>query len=184
MLSPFRRRKITHFFTLFDTNGDGFIEQSDLRRWVEEIARAGGAGLGTPEYEQLHALFAFTWAALEKDGSSGREDVVGPQAWLDLCEAILSTEEGYTMVMDAIGMRTFDVLDSNGDGELMLAEWQAFYRAIGIDESLASDTFPLLDADDDGRISRREAMDRLREFFLSDDPDEQGNWFFGPLDAA
>jgi Ca2+-binding EF-hand superfamily protein len=184
MLSPFRRQKITHFFTLFDADGDGYIEQRDLRRWADEIARVGGAGRGTPEYEELHALWAFTWAALEKDGSSGRDDVVGPTQWLELCEAILSTEEGYTMVMNAIGARSFDVIDADGDGELRLEEWRAFYRAIGVDEAAATGTFVRFDADRDGRITRSETMSRLWEFFCSDDEAAPGNWFFGPLEAG
>ena len=181
MLSPFRRRKITHFFALFDADGDGYIEQADLRRWADEIARVGGAGPGTPAYEELHALWAFTWAALEKDTSSGRDDVVSPTQWLELCEAILSSEEGYTMVMNAIGARTFDVIDADGDGELGVEEWRAFYRAIGVDEAEATGTFGRFDGDRDGRITRSETMARLREFFCSDDVAAPGNSFFGPL---
>ncbi len=60
-----------------------------------------------------------------------------------------------------------------------LLQSEQSYAAImnGIGET----TFPRLDSDGDGYVSRDETMANLREFFYSDDPDAAGNLFFGPL---
>jgi len=181
MLTDLQRRKLEHFFGVFDADRDGYLEWPDMERWAQNMARVRGAAPGSPEYDDLHAMWKFTWDALEKVADRNRDGLVSPKEWLDLADQLLSTDEGYNTVMNAIGLRTFDVLDTDEDAQLTLDDWRSFYKAIEIDDGTADQVFPYLDRDGDGRISRDETMDRLREFFCSDDSDAPGNWFFGPL---
>ena len=181
MLTDFQHRKIRHFFSVLDADHDGHLERSDLERWAANVASVRGAKPGSPDYDHLHELWMFTWDALDKVADENHDELVSLDEWLRVTDRLLDTEEGYRSVMDAIGLKTFDVLDTDGDGHLSHEDWTNFYRALELDEAAADRVFPLFDSNGDGQISRDETMVRLREFFCSDDADAPGNDFFGPL---
>lgn len=181
MLSDLQHRKIRHFFSVLDANDDGHLEWADLERWAANVARVRGAEAGSPEYDHLHQLWRFTWEALDKVADENHDELVTLDEWTRVTDQLLDSEEGYRSVMDAIGLKTFDVLDTDSDGHLSHEDWIDFYRALELDESAAEHVFPLFDSNGDGQISRDETMVRLREFFCSSDPDSPGNAFFGPL---
>ena len=181
MLTDLQKKKLIHFFGVFDTDQDGYIKDSDMKDVVRNLADHRDAGPGHPDHDDLHDLWMFTWDRLDKISHEHHGEVVGQEEWLALADHLLSSAEGYDTVMNAIGMRTFDVLDIDGDGHLTRDEWRVFYNAHTIDANAADHVFERFDADGDGFLSRDETMDKLREFFCSNDPDAAGNWFFGPL---
>ena len=124
------------------------------------------------------------WDQLEKRSDVNRDEVVSPDEWCDLADQLLSSADGYASVMNAIGLRTFDQVDTEGDGQITPDDWAAFFAAHQMDRAAADEVFERFDTDHDGRLSRRETMDRLQEFFNSDDPKATGNWFFGRLPEA
>jgi len=181
MLSALQRQKLEHFFGVFDTDHDGYLERSDFESLVQNLAAVRGASPGSPDYDDLHSLWMMVWDQLEKESDVNRDDIVSPDEWCNLADQILSSGDGYATVMNAIGLRTFDQIDGDGDGEITPDEWAAFYAAHEIDRAAADEVFEQFDTDHDGRLSREETMDRLHEFFNSDDPSAPGNSFFGRL---
>ncbi len=178
MLNDLQERKLRHFFDVFDSDHDGFLEESDFETYVQNLTDACDNRKGS---EELHGQWMFVWTTLQAMADVDRDNVVSPKEWLSLADQLLQSDDSYAAVVNAIGTTTFDLLDADGDGRINSHEWRAFFRAHQIDEGLTDTVFPRLDTDSDGFISREETMGNLREFFYSADPEAAGNWFFGPL---
>jgi hypothetical protein len=74
----------------------------------------------------------------------------------------------------------FEAFDSNRDEQLSAADFRNFFDAYGISEQGASDeAYAKLDAVGKGGISKAQALERVKEFYFSDDANAAGNWLFG-----
>lgn len=181
MITEFQKKKMKHFFDIFDMDKDGFIEQADLERVVQKLAVVQSLEAGSPIYDNLYAKWMFIWNTLQKVSDTNRDNLVNPDEWIALIEMTLTSDEAYQQIMSSIGSSTFDALDTNNDGIIGVTEWISFFKAHEIDESVAKDVFARLDLNGDGNISKDEGLGLLHQFFYSNDPETPGNLFFGPL---
>lgn len=181
MITEFQKKKMQHFFKVFDTDKDGFLEQADLERVVQKMAAVQGLEAGSPTYDNLHAKWMFIWNTLQKVSDANRDNLVSPEEWIGLIEMTLASEEAYQQIMHSIGGITFDAVDTDNDGVIGPAEWTAFFKAHDIDKAVAEETFTRLDLNSDGHISKDEGLELLRQFFYDNDPETPGNLFFGPF---
>jgi Ca2+-binding EF-hand superfamily protein len=183
MLTDWQRAKAQHFFAVFDTDHDGYLEAADLERVVAKLGRLRTDQAGARHTEQLRKRWRFVWNRMAKVADSNRDGLVTPDEFLRAYERSLGNRVAYSYTMSAIGRMNFDILDANGDGRISLPEYEAFYRAHDLDASQAAAIFARLDTDHDGSITRREGLRHLRDFFKSDDRTRPGNWFFGSFEA-
>jgi Ca2+-binding EF-hand superfamily protein len=172
MLSQLQQEKVCRAFSVFDRDGDGYLEERDLLSLASDLARENGARSDDAMYQRLQQVWEATWNSLAKVSDGTREGLVSPAEWLKLADSNLAASESFP-----VGEATFDSLDADGDGVISADDWAAFYRALGIEQ--AGEVFARFDADGDGKLSRAETLERLREFFASSDADVAGNWFFG-----
>jgi hypothetical protein len=70
--------------------------------------------------------------------------------------------------------------DRDHDGRLSIVEYVALNGCYGISEEAAHEAFRHLDPAGTGLLNTEEVTKRVREFFLSDDPEAPGNWIIGP----
>ncbi len=181
MITEFQKKKMQHFFNVFDTDKDGFLEQADLERVIQKLAAVQNLEAGSPTYDNLHAKWMFVWNTLQKVSDANRDNLVSPEEWITLVDMTLTSEEAYQQIMYSIGSSTFDAVDTNNDGIIGVAEWTAFFKAHDIDEAVAEETFARLDLNSDGHISKDEGLELLHQFFYNNDPETPGNLFFGPF---
>jgi juvenile hormone diol kinase len=75
---------------------------------------------------------------------------------------------------------TFDMIDTNGDGHITAGEYADWCYAMSMNFD-ARRNFQRLDVSKTGRMSRAETVERLKEYFLTNDPEAPGNYLYGPL---
>lgn len=71
------------------------------------------------------------------------------------------------------------MFDTNDNGFITIDEYKIVVSSYNVTEEVATKTFPKLDSNGDGRISKEEFVELIKQFHMSDDPDAPGNLFFG-----
>ena len=178
MLTPLQQRKITRLFNVYDLDGSGYIEEYDYMRIAENFARLRGFTQGTEGYKKLQSKFGFVWEYIQKFGDSSRDNAVSLNEFLEYADSLL--EGNYAAIEGSTGSFLFELIDTDGDGEINLAEFKVFYEGYNIDDAAADEIFGKLDLNSDSVISAEEFAQLGYDFHYSDDPDCAANWFFGP----
>ncbi|MAS34969.1 MAG: hypothetical protein CL610_13250 [Anaerolineaceae bacterium] len=178
MLTELQRRKMTRLFNVFDANHNGFIEEQDYLRIAQNFARLRGLSPGSTGYQKLQAKFSFVWEYIQKFGDPDHDEFVSLPEFLVYAESVL--EGQYAAVEGSTGSFLFELIDTDGDGQITQDEFRLFYQAYGIDVALVEDIFARLDLNADSVISADEFAQLGYDFHYSDDPDCPANWFFGP----
>ena len=179
MLTDLQRRKMSRLFKVYDADGNGFIEESDLLRIAHNFAEQRGLAPGSEGYNQLRAKFLFVWEYLQKFGDPNRDYAVSLSEFLSYAQEVL--EENYASIIGSTGSFLFELIDADGDGSITQDEFRLFFRAYGIEEGLVKDIFEKLDLNADSTISAEEFAKLGYDFHYSDDPLNPANWFFGPF---
>jgi len=73
----------------------------------------------------------------------------------------------------------FDLMDTDGDNQIGLAEYAEYLAAHRFDEAWAANAFKQLDTDGDGIITRDQYNQISADFFFGDDEHAPGNWLWG-----
>jgi len=181
MLSDLRRRKFANYFSILDRSGNGLLGESDLARIVEGVTAVRGLEPGTEEYAALEAAIMATWTHLMEYADQNRDNGVSLDEWLATLEATAADEEKYATYVTPFAGGVIALLDLDDDGVVGLSEYEKFFEIFGISHEGAEEAFSHLDVKGDGRVTFDEALERVREFHQSDDPDAPGNWLFGPF---
>lgn len=172
-------RNIGAIFAILDTDADNFITSDDLT--------ANGARI----CEQLHitgsladALLdghAAWWEQLRADCDA---DGDGRISRAEFNQAMVSgggdPQAYFTQQVAKLASLAADAMDTDGDGFIEPAEYQAFFLSSpNMDPQLVQAAFARLDADGDGRISREEFQVGIAHLFLSSDQDHPGTSMLG-----
>jgi Ca2+-binding EF-hand superfamily protein len=181
MLSDLRRRKFTNYFSILDRSGNGKLGEADLARIVEGVTAVRGVELGSEEYAAMEAAIMATWTHLMEHADQTRDGSISLDEWLATLEDTAADEEKYATYVTPFAGGVIALLDLDGDGIVGLGEYQKFFQIFGISQAGAEEAFYHLDVRGDGRVTIDEALERVREFHCSDDPDAPGNWLFGPF---
>ena len=178
MLTQLQQRKMTRLFSVYDTDQNGYIEQQDYLQIAENFARLRDLRPGSEDYQKLQSKFGFVWEYIQKFGDSSRDNAVSLTEFLDYADSLL--QGNYAAVEGSTGSFLFELIDTDGDGEITLDEFRVFYTAYRIQGALAREIFDKLDLNSDSVISAEEFAQLGYDFHYSDDPDCPANWFFGP----
>ncbi|MGW7575878.1 EF-hand domain-containing protein [Streptomyces sp. NPDC054765] len=151
MITDALRAEYEHRFSLYDTDGDGYLTAQDFT----ERARLLTAAVGEPEesakaqalcagmrntFEELAAL-----ADLDEAGRLDREQFVA--AFTRAGESgVLGRVVGPSVAA------TIALADADGDGVVSLADFATVHRAAGYSAAQAEAAFAALDQDGDGRV--------------------------------
>ena len=181
MLSDLRRRKFTNYFSILDRSGNGSLGQADLDRIVKGVTAVRGLEPGSDEYAAMEAAIMATWTHLMEHADQDGDDGVSLDDWLATLEATAADEEKYATYVTPFASGVIALLDLDDDGIVGLAEYRKFFEIFGVSAESAEESFAHLDVRGDGRVTVDEALERVREFHTSDDPDTPGNWLFGPF---
>ncbi|NEB74130.1 calcium-binding protein, partial [Streptomyces sp. SID14478] len=172
-----RPARVGRFFDdVLDQTGDGFATREDLYA----MARAVCWPLDLTDDAEQRVYDAFdTWwtrlSALDEDGDgrvSRAEFVAGTRPADDADSPYV--RDGLLPAMAAV----FDVADRDRSGHLDMSEYRTVFGP-KLHPADLSRGFQELDADGDGRITKDEFLDALREFFAVRADVEAGARLFG-----
>lgn len=175
MGSAFQERKLRGMFAAFDGDGDGYLREEDFRGLVGRWSLLPGVGPGTELRGRVEALLMGWWAALVEVGDANGDGAV------DMGELLLLVDRLPAMVADvtATADTVFDAVDANGDGRISPEEHRRLVETWNGQPVDMTGVFEVLDLNGDGYLSREEFAVLWRQFWISDDPAEPGNWLCG-----
>lgn len=180
MATELQKKKWPNMFKMFDVNGDGRIEQSDFDQFASRMTAMRGIAAGSAEHVELQERFAEFGRALKQ--------VTGAEAlclddWLAFWTSVANSSELYQIVRPTSEF-IFGLLDRDGDGQVSLDEYRKLCGVMRLGERYADKIFAKLDLNQDGNISMDELMKLSDQYFIGDDPDAPGNFFFGPIEHS
>ncbi|WP_328465936.1 EF-hand domain-containing protein [Streptomyces sp. NBC_00448] len=175
MASAFQERKLRGMFAAFDTDGDGFLREEDFRALVARWSRLPEAGPGTELRARVETLLMGWWAALLEAGDANGDGSVDLGELLQLVDRLPSMVAEVTATADTV----FDAVDANGDGRISPAEHRSLVETWNGRPMDMTGVFERLDLNGDGHLGREEFELLWRQFWISDDPAEPGNWLCG-----
>lgn len=179
MASVFQERKFQGMFDALDTDGDGYLREEDFRELVARWSRLPGVGPGTELRARVETLLMGWWAALLEAGDADGDGAV------DLGEVIRLVDRLPGMIADvtATAGTIFDAVDADADGRISPEEHRRLVETWNGGSVDMDGVFELLDRNGDGHLSREEFALLWRQFWISEDPAEPGNWLCGRFAA-
>lgn len=150
MLTAFQKRKLEKKFHVFDADGNGFLEKDDFDIIIANLAKLRGYPPGSGEYQQIQKMYGEFWDHLARFADANKDHKVTMEEWLEYHDAAFEMEA---------------VMHTHGEGESM--------------RPLAALVFQTIDADGDGKITRKEYHDFFRAFRI---PESDADVSFDHLD--
>ena len=179
MLSELQKKKLTHFFQVFDTDKNGTLEKSDFDRIVSNLAEAYNLTQDSETYQYFSSTYSKRWEDLAKEADTNADNKVSLEEWLSYQDK-LTNDSNSNFLWVKIASSFFDIQDKDKDGAISLEEYKVLYRVHRIgDDSLAAEIFAKLDFDGDGKIMKSDYLNLSADFYWSNNPQSPGNLFFG-----
>ena len=180
MLTDFQKKKLGRLFAVLDADHNNQLERRDYTEVVSNLVRIHGWSRGSKEYSTAEALYLGIWDKLKALADANGDGKVSLEEFLEFHAQMLSTPEMYQQITVGTVDLLFEAFDRDRDGHLMRDDFRDFFDAYRIqDHAAADEAFAKLDTSGDGNISKEEAMQRVQEYYFSNDPAAGGNWLFG-----
>jgi len=199
MLSLIMQKKLARHFWFQDFNKDGYVEIADWEQCARNLAGIQGWTPESAGYKEILSKHIGIWENNWQPADTDGDGKVSLDEYLELTDNIRSgnyppSESGTVensvlmekpnyldSLLDLFGA-IFDIIDRDKDGKIKLEDYSMYFKAWGVDESLAERAFASIDLNGDGVLSRMSFVQFGSNFFISDDENEFGNLLFGPLD--
>lgn len=184
MLTDFQKRKLRHYFKLWDYERRGSIDLNDFMQLNYRILHIQGYTPDSPEYQAMCQYSKQLWEDLilpfADPNNGGR---VTADEYLQFCDHMLPQVEARAASgePDPYGAAFFQMMDTDGDGKAAYQDWAKFILAWGI-KGHVIEHFQRMDTDGDGYITLADLMQLYHQFLFSDDPNDPGNYLFGSID--
>ena len=170
--NEFWKKKMWAAMKVRDTDGDGFITSSDFKLVVQ---RYKDMGASEEHLGKLQKGFAEMYKA---SGIADDSTVLTyDQFATNFAKAIESGLE-FTKVYTT----QFEIIDSDGNGEISFKEWVDYYKALGIDTAQAKASFNAMDTNGDSIVSKEEFVAFNEEFYFTVENKLKSSILYGPLD--
>lgn len=179
MLSDVMKKKLTTHFRLMDLDGDGYVELEDWEQGARNLAQIREWAPESDEYKALLAKHENIWNSFWKPADTDEDGKVTLTEYLALADH-QRTQDFFTqdVVLSLFGA-IFDTIDRDDDGKITTADYQRYFAAWGLEANRAKVAFSEMDINNDGLIARYMFIQLGLNFYLSDDPEDKGNWLFG-----
>jgi len=180
MLTDFQKQKLNRLFKVLDSDHNGTLERNDYTTVVSNLAKIHGWKSGSPEYSAVETLYLTIWGNLKALADANNDGQVSLEEFLAFHDQMLSTPDMYDQITVGTVDLLFEAFDRNRDGQFSQQDFRDFFAGYGIrDQALADEAFKKLDASGKGMIPKDQALERVKEFYFSNDPAAAGNWLFG-----
>ena len=180
MLTDLQKKKLGRLFAVLDSDHNNQLERDDYTAVVFSLARIHGWKAGSSEYSAVETLYLTIWGNLKALADVNNDGQVSLDEFLEFHTQMLSDPDMYEQITVGTVDLLFEAFDRNHDGYLSREDFGDFFDAYGIrDQGAADEAFKKVDVAGKGRISKQEALERVKEFYFSNDENAAGNWLFG-----
>jgi Ca2+-binding EF-hand superfamily protein len=171
-------RRYDKVLRLFDTNGNGYVEEADMKRLQGQFLAIFGESPTSGRGVEIAKLWDDYWQALLAIVNAS--DQISLQQWREAYDRVASDEASYNRVFTPLATAVFRLVDTDGDDKVGPAEWRSFQEGLGNGDA-AETSFQHMDTDHDGYLTVEELLGALREYLTSPDPEARGGWFLGDV---
>jgi len=172
----FWKRKIRAHVRRLDTNHDGFLTRKDFvdmsDRYVQLNRQSAEKG------KQMRVAFLTYWDEILSE--LAKKQPISAEVYIEAALMKLDKSQIKEKVF-AIESLLFDLMDVDDSGFISPAEFEFWFKAVGVDPTLAADTLKAIDINDDNKLSREEYLAAVEEFFIGEDEQSPFRFFWGPL---
>ena len=180
MLTELQINKLKRFFHILDYDRNGVIEREDFTGIAENLCILWRIKEGEEQYTRIMGKFEEGWKNfnLFVNNNEGKANL---NHWLSFADQVIvnGDEDIFNEYMEDFVGEIFDNFDTDKDEYLDIDEFIDFFVSYRIEVRFAAKSFRKLDMNKDDLISRSELIKSVKEYFRSDNPEDQGNWLFG-----
>lgn len=180
MLTVLQQRKITRYFNVVDKGSKGFITEEDIYLLSLRMAQKRGIEEDSEDWKPINKNADQIWNDSINHSISGDPDKVYLVDWLVKHHEILSQPESRKIYLENIANDVFALFHSN-DSIMYLEHYIEMISCFGVETEIAEWAFNILDRKNNGWLDLNDYLQIIEEFFLSDEKDTPGNYFFGPF---
>ena len=155
-------QKMRQHFTVLDRNKNGFLSQEDWTSWVDNLSKI--IKMGAKEEARLrevHVKFA------AKLGATGPGVQVSVDQFVAAVADFSSKREENSAFLTEVNQAWFDVVDTNDDGTISLAEYTKILQACNMSAEVAEMIFKAVDKNNNGKAEFKELAAMGEKFWFS-----------------
>lgn len=180
MLSKLQKRKLTKFFSMYDTNCNGYLAKKDFESFCKRLAGLRDWSLRSPWYVGLSTQLDRDWKALKDSADKDQDSKISLDEWLDYYDCLLNDPQKYEERVKSLMEMVFGAFDQNKAGTINLHEWAGLLSVYNVSPIYAPLAFERLQIDPSQVIDKDHMLTFIRDFFYSDDQNTPANGMFGP----
>ena len=178
-------KKMEWWFRALDLDASGAIDAEDFYLFRRRLRDVCGRDLSDPRLQQLLGLQQLWWDKVVEDADMVSDGSISEPEWHAWGEAAVSSirrnaDGAGAQLVEEWATILFELMDENGDQIVCETEYRTFMKAFstsGADIDLAWSHF---DSNRSGRVTRSQFLERLRDFWMTDDPTAAATFFFPP----
>ncbi|GAA5073621.1 EF-hand domain-containing protein [Nocardia iowensis] len=172
--------KIDLTFLHLDIDRNGLIERQDMLGLGSRLLLKFSEPTSTAKGQALLEAFDRFWDALAEHCDTDRDHQITPDEYRAGMIAAFVDGGKFDDIFRPAARALAIVADTDGDGRIDQAEFQAMEAVLGISAEDSRMAFDKLDTDSDGALSVQEYLDAVRDYYTNPDPEAPGNWLYGP----
>jgi Ca2+-binding EF-hand superfamily protein len=180
MTSEILVRRYDKVFSLYDSNGNGYVETADFKRLQGQFLAAFGESPTSERGAYVARLWDDFWQALLTTMDRVADGRISHQEWQEGMARLAGDEASYNSVFTPLATAVFRLMDTDGDDKVGPAEWRSFQESIG-NGGAADASFQLMDTNHNGYLTVEELADVVHEYLTDPTPDVRGAWLLGDL---
>jgi Ca2+-binding EF-hand superfamily protein len=180
MTSEILVRRYDKAFSLWDSNGNGYIEEADFKRLLGQFLAMFGESPTSARGAEVARLWDDHWQALLATVDHEADGRISRQEWREGMARLAGDEASRNRVLTAVATAVFRLMDTDGDDKVGAAEWRSFQESIG-NRGAAEASFRHMDVNHNGYLTVQELVSAAHEYFTSPNPGARGGWLFGDV---
>lgn len=179
-MTELQKAKQVHYFNVLDYNGDGVLEKQDFLDIADRLANMRGYEQGSAQHTAVRQEILRIWTNARALSGKENKRQITLDDWLAHEEKVIHSDVLVRSYVQGIAQAIFDILDADNDHQISQDEYLKFFRAFRGNSEEGKIAFQKLDVEENGFLTRKEFLNVVTQFHLSDDPQARGNWLFGP----
>jgi Ca2+-binding EF-hand superfamily protein len=179
MLSELQKKKLTRLFQFYDCNGNQVIDYKDIHEICQHFSREFGWATGSRQDMDFRAFFLNTWKNLINTADLNFDNKITLMEFITAHEKRISSELEYIKIFQPFLRHLFLIIDKEAKGKITAEEFGNLYVAFRNEKEQAMEVFKKMDLNHDGYLSFDELAIMHKQFYLSSNPQDPGNVFFG-----
>lgn len=178
-LTELQQRKLNRRFDLFDADGNGTIERSDIEEIARNLCATYDPDMRTAAGHKVYSAYLNMWEQVMVPMDTNGDGKISREEFMAAVGLQTKTPAEYTKAFRPIIESVTELIDRDGDGALNVEEFTAWQVACGVSAQHAKLIFDSLDQDGDGTLAVDELVIAFQDYWTSEDPNAPGNNLFG-----